>query len=65
MKTAVCNTLLYVQEIYRQKSSEVSQARRRIAEELFKNGEKRKSLAVYSQSVLRAPITGKYYRKCH
>ncbi|GJQ85448.1 hypothetical protein Trydic_g23873 [Trypoxylus dichotomus] len=58
VKNAVCHTLSYVQEIYRQKS-DISQEKRHMAENLFKNGEIQKSLASYCQAILRSPLTGK------
>ncbi|KRT82311.1 Tetratricopeptide repeat-containing protein, partial [Oryctes borbonicus] len=42
----------------RQKS-EISQDKRRAAENLFKNGERQKSLALYCQAILRSPLTDK------
>ncbi|KAJ8922977.1 hypothetical protein NQ315_001525 [Exocentrus adspersus] len=47
-----------VQEIYRRKSAEVSEAKRKEAETAFKNGDTQNALLLYSQSVLRAPKTG-------
>ncbi|KAI4457273.1 set and mynd domain-containing protein 4 [Holotrichia oblita] len=58
LKTVVFDTLSRVQEIYRQKSADVSQSRRRLAEQALKNGEIQKALILYSQSILRSPPTG-------
>ncbi|XP_018566121.1 SET and MYND domain-containing protein 4-like isoform X2 [Anoplophora glabripennis] len=54
------DVLSNVQEIYRRKSAEVSEAKRLEAEKATKEGDLQKALLLYSQSVLRAPKTGLY-----
>lgn len=57
-------TLENVQEIYRGKSARLSQQRRQEAEQLYKTKKSLdKSLLMYTQSVIRAPVAGKDYRE--
>lgn len=51
-----------VQEIYRKKDTHISQSKRLEAEQAYNKADFKKSLALYSQSVIRAPDNGKYFQ---
>ncbi|XP_044759990.1 SET and MYND domain-containing protein 4 [Coccinella septempunctata] len=60
-KNALTEVLSNVQQIYRKKSSEIATARIKEAEELLEKNDLVKSLAFYSQAVLRSQLTGEFY----
>lgn len=60
IRNYVLETLDNVQEVFRGKSTRLSQQRRQEAEHLYGNKKLEKSLLLYTQSVIRAPVAGKY-----
>lgn len=60
-KNPIVSILSNVQEVYRKKSAQISTSKRLEAEQAYQQGDMKKALALFSQSVIRAPENGKNY----